>query len=102
MKLLKYMKNILLTFDIEEFPAKEFDIPISENEAYKIGYEGTLKLLSIIKNHKIKATCFVTYKFALKYKKLVKQFKSAGCEIACHGYSHNHRYNKMNEKEALI
>ncbi len=95
------MKTILLTFDIEEFPAKEFNIPINKDEAYKLGYEGTKKILNIVKKNKIKITCFVTYEFAKKYKRIVKELQDLGCEIASHGFNHNHRYNKMSEKEAF-
>ncbi len=95
-------KIILLTFDIEEFPAKEFSIPISKKEAYDIGYEGTKRVLEILKKNKISVTCFVTYEFALRYKKIIKDLEKIGCEIACHGFNHDHRYNKMSEKEALF
>ncbi len=95
------MKTILLTFDLEEFPAEEFEIPISKKEAYKIGFEGTKVILNLLKKHKIQATCFVTYEFAKKYKRIIKELESIGCEIACHGYNHTHRYNKMPQEEAL-
>jgi len=95
------MKTILLTFDIEEFPAKEFNVPIEEKKAYEIGHEGTKKILELLKKHKVQATLFVTYEFAKKYKKTLKEFEKFGCEIACHGYNHDHRYNNMDEKDAL-
>ncbi len=96
------MKTILLTFDIEEFPAEEFKVPVTEKEAYDMGYKGTQIILKLLKKHKIKATCFVTYKFARRYKKIIKELEEIGCEIASHGYNHNHRYNKMGKKETLF
>lgn len=96
------MKTILLTFDLEEFPAREFKVPITIEEAYKIGFEGTKKILKLIKENNIIATCFVTYEFGIRYKKIIKEFEKLGCEIACHGFNHDHRYGKMNKKQAYF
>jgi peptidoglycan/xylan/chitin deacetylase (PgdA/CDA1 family) len=96
------MKNILLTFDIEEFPSIDFNIPISKEESYNLGYKAAEKVLEFLKEEKVKVTCFVTYEFARRYKKLIKEFEKIGCEIACHGFDHQHRYNKMKSEEAFM
>lgn len=96
------MKTMLLTFDIEEFDLpEEFGRKIPENEMNKVSLEGAIKLLALLKKHKIKATFFITAYFALKNKGLIKQIKQEKHEIAFHGYLHNQNYKKMNEKDAI-
>lgn len=90
----KIRKKFCLTFDLEEF-----DIPknISEEESYNISYEGTKRILNLLKEEGIRATFFTTAKFAIKYPKLIAEI-SKEHEIASHGYAHNHNYKKLREQ----
>jgi len=54
-----------------------------------------LRLLAILSEHKIKATCFFLGWIAQKYPGLVNEAMAEGHEIASHGYSHELVY-KMN------
>jgi len=85
-------RNILLSFDIEEFDLpKEFDQPIEEKEMYEISKQGLIKITNLLRKYKTKATFFITTNFALKYPKLIKEL-SESHEIASHGYSHSDNY----------
>lgn len=94
--MVKIRKIFCLTFDIEEFDAAK-NIP--EEERYNVSFEGTKKILKILEEEKIKATFFITAKFALKYPKLVAEI-SKNNEVASHGYDHSHEYRKMDEETA--
>ena len=86
------IKNILLTFDIEEFDMPiEFGMKISDEEIFERSFTGTKRILELINSKKITATFFITPRFAMKYPKLVKEI-SEKHEVALHGY-HNHNYN---------
>jgi hypothetical protein len=85
-------KKILLTFDIEEFDLPlEYNPAISEKEQLAISKKGLLKILDLLNKHNIKATFFVTAKFALSNKRLIKML-SKKYEIAFHGFSHKDDY----------
>ena len=91
------MKNLLLSFDVEEFNFPvECGIPFSEEEQYDLSYKGLIKILNLLDKLNIKATFFVTYNFAKRYEDLIKKM-SLNHEIASHGYSHSDNYKKMDE-----
>ena len=95
------MKSIFLTFDVEEFDYPNFmGIKISEREKYGISYGGVKEVLKLLNKHKVVAIFFVTAKFALKYPKLIKEIAKKH-EVASHGYSHEHNYNKVREDFAF-
>ncbi|MBI2667167.1 polysaccharide deacetylase family protein [Candidatus Woesearchaeota archaeon] len=85
-------KNILLTFDTEEFDA------LNGKSTIEVSTNGLNKIIKLLDKHDIKATFFVTGIFAEHNKLLIKKL-SKKHEIASHGYSHSSNYNKMNEKE---
>ena len=93
------IKNILLTFDVEEFdlPA-EFDQYISEDEQFGISRNGTEKILDILTENKIKATFFISAKFAENNKELIKKI-SKNHEIGLHCLDHKDNYLEMDEGE---
>lgn len=96
------MKYLLLTFDIEEFDLpEEYGIRINEEEKFKVGFDGTKRILSLLGRTNIKSTFFVTAKFAERYPKLIKKI-SQNHEIALHGYDHSDNYGKMDEKDSEI
>ena len=83
----------LITFDLEEFdlPLK-YSIKIKKKEMLKVSYDGLLNLLSLLKQHKIRSTFFVTTLFAESYPKVLKGLLKDGHEIAFHGYEHKDDY----------
>jgi peptidoglycan/xylan/chitin deacetylase (PgdA/CDA1 family) len=95
------MKQILLTFDLEEFDLPlEFGQSISQEQMFEIPKEGLDNLLSILNKYDIKATFFTTAIFAKKYPLLLKEI-SKKHEIACHGYNHSDSYIKDIQKIQL-
>ena len=59
-----------------------------------------MKMLEILSDAEVKATCFFLGWVAKKYPKLVKQTKDEGHEIASHGYSHELVY-KIGKKKFI-
>ncbi len=95
------MKPLLLTFDVEEFDYLHHyhDKPL-DADLYGVSQQGTKRILNLLKKHNVRATFFVTAKFALQYPALIKGI-SKHHEIALHGYSHDHHYESMEEKMAF-
>ena len=89
------MKPFLLTFDVEEFDYLHHyhDKPLNA-DLYGVSHEGTKLLIDLLARHGIRATFFVTAKFALQYPSFIKAI-SKKHEIALHGYSHDHHYESM-------
>jgi peptidoglycan/xylan/chitin deacetylase (PgdA/CDA1 family) len=86
------MKNVLLTFDLEEFDAPlEFGGEISKNEQFEISKQGLLLILELLSKYDIKATFFTTANFAKHFPKIMKDI-SKKHEVACHGYNHSDSY----------
>ena len=86
------MKNILLTFDLEEFDLPlEFGQTISQKQMFEIPKQGLTNLLFLLNKYNISATFFTTATFVKKYPLLLKQI-SKKHEIACHGYKHSDSY----------
>ncbi|MEK6856933.1 MAG: polysaccharide deacetylase family protein [Nanoarchaeota archaeon] len=93
------MKTILLTFDIEEFDLPlEFGRKISEDRQLEISKEGTERIIELLERNNVKATFFVSAKFAKHYPNLIKKI-SEKHEIGLHCLEHNENYSKMNEEE---
>ena len=96
------IKNILLSFDIEEFDLPlEFGKNISEKDQLEISRRGTEKIIELLNKNNIKATFFVSAKFAERYPELIKTI-SKNHEIGLHCLEHRDDYSKMDEKEAYI
>ncbi len=81
--------KVLLSFDVEEFDLpREYGREISLEDGIKISSKGTEKILKVLKNADVKGTFFITGNFAKTNPALVKEIKSLGHEIACHGVDH--------------
>jgi len=95
------IKTILLTFDVEEFDLPlEFGREISKEKQFEISRDGTEKVLSLLENQKIKATFFLSVKFAKQYPELIKKI-SKEHEIGLHCFEHKDDYSKMDENESF-
>lgn len=88
----------ILTFDIEEWAlAKAGGYGTTEKFAE---YDAFLnRILDILDERGIKATCFCTGLMAKDYPQVVKLIQSRGHEIGCHSNQHTWM-NKMTESEA--
>src|SRR3989344_1574176 len=92
------LKNILLTFDVEEFDLPlEYNCNIDREEAYEISFRGMKNLLKILENYGISATFFTVASFANRYKSLMRGIAKKH-EIASHGYEHGDDYIILDEK----
>lgn len=81
---------ILLSFDIEEFDMPfEYGKTISFADQLAISTEGTIKILSLLKQHNIKATFYCTANYALNKADIIAEIIAGGHEIASHGYYHS-------------
>lgn len=88
------MGKMYLTFDVEEWRIPEHNgakHPLNANT--KFSREGTLKLLRLLRKHRIKATFFVTGYFAEREPGLVRQIMKEGHEIASHSYKDVSHYD---------
>lgn len=83
-------KQVLLSFDIEEFDLpEEFGVKVPETEKFAVSGCGTENILSILDRCDVRATFFITGKFAEKFPELVARMVSRGDEIASHGMDHS-------------
>ncbi len=81
---------ILLSFDIEEFDMPfEYGKTISFANQLSVSTEGTIKILSLLKRHQVKATFYCTANFALNKPDVIAAIVADGHEIASHGYYHS-------------
>jgi hypothetical protein len=84
------MKEVLLSFDIEEFDMPlEYGKPIPFDEQINISNEGTKIILDILHKKQIRATFFSTVVFASQARDLISRICSEGHELASHGYFHS-------------
>ncbi len=100
------MKNIpnkcLLTFDVEEwFQVENLKGAISkqdwENRRSSV-VKNTEKILTILSQHRIKATFFILGWVAERNPELLEKIEKNGHEIACHGYGHDLTYHLSDEE----
>ncbi len=93
------MKNLLLTFDVEEFslPRVLYNIHLGKKEL-EISHEGLNNILKILDRNNIKATFFTTAVFAKAYPILIKIIAKKH-EIALHALDHTDDYSKFSNKE---
>lgn len=81
---------ILLSFDIEEFDMPfEYGKTISFADQLAISTEGTEKILTLLKQHQVKATFYCTANYALNKPDIIHKIVADGHEIASHGYYHS-------------
>jgi peptidoglycan/xylan/chitin deacetylase (PgdA/CDA1 family) len=84
------MKNVLLSFDIEEFDMPmEYGKTIPFEEQIRTSQEGTAKILDLLKQHEIRATFFSTVIFAKHSPQLIARIRAEGHELASHSYYHS-------------
>lgn len=98
------IKNILLSFDLEEFdlPNEIKEGPISEEAQFKTSKDGAERVLELLDKCKIKATFFISAKFAQKYPSLIKNI-SKDHEIGLHCYDHKNKdFSKLKEAKKII
>lgn len=94
---------ILLSFDIEEFDLpEEFGAKIPESEKLSIAGAGTERILEVIEKTGIRATYFVTGKFAEAFPDLIGRMTASGGEIASHGYDHSYFETEHLERSARV
>ncbi|MBA4053374.1 MAG: polysaccharide deacetylase [Marivirga sp.] len=101
------MKDVLLSFDIEEFdmPA-EYGKNIPFEQQISISAEGTKIILDILHENRIPATFFSTVVFASNRKDLISRIGREGHELASHAYFHSsfrqeHLLESRNELERI-
>lgn len=84
------MKEVLLSFDIEEFDMPmEYGKNIPFSEQIRISADGTKTILGILKDQGIQATFFSTVNFAKHASDLIKRIGREGHELGSHGYYHS-------------
>jgi len=82
-------KNILLSFDIEEFDIpEEYGQVIEDAVKYQVSFEGLKAIILLLNKLNIKATFFVTTNFALNHKLIIREIAN-NHEVASHGYYHS-------------
>src|SRR3990172_2233032 len=94
------MSSLLLSFDVEEYPAQELGIPMTPEGAFSKSADGLEELLLFLKTSRVKATFFVTGEFARAQPKMVKRLVREGHELALHGEAHSHEYHLMGDGKA--
>ena len=84
------MKQVLLSFDIEEFDTPlEYGRAISLDEQISFSADGTGIILDILLTHQIRATFFSTVVFASHATNIIHRIKHEGHELASHGVFHS-------------
>lgn len=82
-------KQILLSFDVEEFDLpREHGGVISVAEGVRVSSVGLKRVLDLLKKRGVRATFFVTGNFAEGAPELVFRMVKEGHEVACHGVDH--------------
>lgn len=76
---------LVCTIDVEDWAQSTWDdgLPISDRAG-----PNTEKLLDVLAEEQVKATCFVLGKFADRFPACVRRMAAEGHEIASHGYGH--------------
>jgi peptidoglycan/xylan/chitin deacetylase (PgdA/CDA1 family) len=82
-------KQILLTFDLEEFDLPlEFGCPISDEDQINISNNGLQRIVTLLSKYNIPATFFTTSFYANRNKEIIKNL-SENHEIASHSKNHS-------------
>lgn len=97
------MKNILLSFDIEEFEMPfEYGKEISFDDQIQISTVGAEKILDLLKKRDIKATFYTTANYGQHARQILDRIVNEGHELASHGLFHNRFETKDLEESRLI
>src|SRR5688572_2411915 len=84
------MRNVLLSFDIEEFDMPlEYGKLIPFEEQIEVSRDGTKIILDMLYKRQIHATFFSTVVFASQAPDLIARICNEGHELASHGYFHS-------------
>lgn len=87
--MIKKDRNILLSFDVEEFDLPvEYGINISKDEQMAVGKKGLDVISKALKDMDIKSTLFTTANFALNFSMQIAEL-SERHEIASHTFYHS-------------
>jgi len=93
------MKEICLTFDVEEFSIPlDYNITSKYSNSTKFSKKGLENILKLFNKYNIKATFFTTGYFAEKQPNIIKKLYSKGHEIASHSYK-DESHSKFNKKQ---
>lgn len=80
-----------LSFDIEEFDLpRELGYDIEFGRQMEVSRQGTGAVLDILRKHSVRATFFVTVKFAENAPEELARIVAEGHELASHGMNHWH------------
>ncbi len=80
---------IFLSFDIEEFDNPlPYTKTLNFEQQMSISKIGTVRILDLLQQEKVKATFFCTANFALHATDLIDRMVNEGHEVASHGYFH--------------
>ena len=81
-------KQILLSFDVEEFDVPmEHGKELTLEEQFRCSTEGLLKVLDLLNRYNARATFFTTANYAIHHPELMKKIVKKH-EVASHGYYH--------------
>lgn len=83
------MRNILLSFDLEEFDAPfDFGRTVTEDDQFSVTLAGLDRLLPLLDQYGVAATFYTTARWALHYPEVVRAV-SLRHEIASHSFYHS-------------
>lgn len=88
----------VFSVDVEDW-YQGIEIPMSEWDGYESRIEASMvRLLDLMAQYDVTATCFVLGKVAEEHPDLVRRIDDAGHEVATHGYSHEKIYNLSQDR----
>jgi peptidoglycan/xylan/chitin deacetylase (PgdA/CDA1 family) len=89
-------KSLLLTFDVEEFDLpRELGRPLEPSVEHEVTAAGLERILPLLARHGVRATFFITARFAEATPDSVRAIADGGHEIAVHGLAHADDYAGM-------
>lgn len=95
------MKPFLLTFDVEEFDLpSELGRPLPPRQQVQVAERGVRRILPLLRAHGVRATFFITGRFARLRPAIVGEIAAAGHEAAVHGLLHRDDYATMPADQA--
>lgn len=87
------MSKSVFSVDVEDW-YQGIEIPMNKWEQYEKRVDQSMgRLLDLMDEYGVKATCFILGKTAEDHPEIVKKIHNRGHEIATHGYSHEKIYN---------
>jgi peptidoglycan/xylan/chitin deacetylase (PgdA/CDA1 family) len=89
-------KSFLLTFDVEEFDLlRELGRPLPPSREHEVTASGLARILPLLACHGVRATFFITARFAEAETGCVRAIVDGGHEAAVHGLTHADDYAHM-------